>query len=122
MNNRERKCSCRSFAQSSTVKGFFSRGLFTKTLLHREVESVESVIEQNLIKQVEGSVRWTQSIELLDEGTLCIEVGPGKVISGLVNKIKPSLKVISTEELFSRGTSGVATRLVMHDSDWMRAR
>ncbi|MBA4139124.1 MAG: ACP S-malonyltransferase [Segetibacter sp.] len=46
-------------------------------------------IKQNLINQLTGAVRWTQSIQaMVAEGaTHFTEVGPGKVLQGLVSKI-----------------------------------
>jgi len=51
-------------------------------------------IKNNLIQQMTGSVLWTQSISKLPENTICLEVGPGKVLTGLVSKINPKVKVI----------------------------
>lgn len=47
-------------------------------------------IRQNLIDQLTGAVRWTQSVEAMvrDGATHFTEVGPGKVLQGLVNKIE----------------------------------
>lgn len=61
------------------------------------------IIKNNLLKQVCGSVLWTQSIQKLPENTIIIECGPGKVLQGLIKKINPNLKVISldTETGFS---------------------
>jgi [acyl-carrier-protein] S-malonyltransferase len=61
------------------------------------------VIKENLLKQVCGSVLWTQSIQKLSDETVIIECGPGKVLAGLIKKINPNLKVISldTETGFS---------------------
>lgn len=60
-------------------------------------------IRENLLKQVCGSVLWTQSIQKLSDDTVIIECGPGKVLAGLIKKINPNLKVISldTETGFS---------------------
>lgn len=60
-------------------------------------------IKDNLVKQVCGSVLWTHSIQKLSDDTVIIECGPGKVLSGLIKKINPNLKVISldTETGFS---------------------
>lgn len=60
-------------------------------------------IKENLLKQVCGSVLWTHSIQKLPENSLIIECGPGKVLSGLIKKINPNLKVVSldTETGFS---------------------
>ncbi|SEM85016.1 [acyl-carrier-protein] S-malonyltransferase [Chitinophaga rupis] len=46
-------------------------------------------IKQNLIDQLTGAVRWTQSVQAMvaDGGTEFTEVGPGKVLQGLILKI-----------------------------------
>lgn len=46
-------------------------------------------IKQNLIAQLTGAVRWTQSVQAMvaDGATHFTEVGPGKVLQGLVQKI-----------------------------------
>ena len=46
-------------------------------------------IKSNLIKQLTAPVKWTQSIQTMisDGGTDFIEVGPGKVLQGLMRKI-----------------------------------
>ncbi len=48
-----------------------------------------ALIKQNLINQLTGAVRWTQSVQAMQEegATNFIEVGPGKVLQGLVQKI-----------------------------------
>ncbi|RWY46243.1 ACP S-malonyltransferase [Mucilaginibacter gilvus] len=52
---------------------------------HTDVEE----IKQNLIAQLTGPVRWTQTVEqmLRDGATSFTEVGPGKVLQGLVKKV-----------------------------------
>jgi [acyl-carrier-protein] S-malonyltransferase len=54
-----------------------------------------------LEKQVTGSVRWTESIQTLTSMVHrhFIELGPGKVIAGLVAKIDKDAIVISVEDL-----------------------
>ncbi len=54
-------------------------------------------IKYNLYRQVCGSVRWTQSVLQIPNETLCIEVGPSKVLTGLVKKIKSELTVIALD-------------------------
>jgi len=61
------------------------------------VETNSEIIKENLLKQVCGSVLWTQSIQKLSDNTVIIECGPGKVLAGLIKKINPNLKVISLD-------------------------
>jgi [acyl-carrier-protein] S-malonyltransferase len=51
-------------------------------------------IKQNLIEQLTGAVRWTQSVQAMvkDGATKFTEVGPGKVLQGLVAKIDKSVQ------------------------------
>ena len=46
-------------------------------------------IQQNLIAQLTGAVMWTQSVQAMvaDGATQFTEVGPGKVLQGLVQKV-----------------------------------
>ncbi len=59
----------------------------------------EVEIKANLIAQLTGPVRWTQSIEamVLAGATDFIECGPGKVLQGLVRKINAEAMVSSME-------------------------
>lgn len=54
-------------------------------------------IKQNLIDQLTGPVRWTQSVEAMikDGATKFTEVGPGKVLQGLIAKINKTVEVES---------------------------
>ncbi|MEO7933086.1 MAG: ACP S-malonyltransferase [Chthoniobacterales bacterium] len=61
-------------------------------------------IRETLAEQVTGSVRWTESITyLLDElkVDLFLELGPGAVIAGLVNRIRKDTPVISISDVAS---------------------
>jgi len=50
-------------------------------------------IKENLIAQLTAPVRWTQSVQAMitDGGSEFIEVGPGKVLTGLMRKIDRSV-------------------------------
>jgi [acyl-carrier-protein] S-malonyltransferase len=52
-------------------------------------------IQQNLIAQLTAPVKWTQSvIQMTNDGASHFtEVGPGKVLQGLVKKISPNVEV-----------------------------
>jgi [acyl-carrier-protein] S-malonyltransferase len=52
-------------------------------------------IKQNLIEQLTGAVRWTQSVEAMitDGASKFTESGPGKVLQGLILKIEKSMEV-----------------------------
>ena len=64
-------------------------------------ETDSFLIKENLIKQVSGAVRWTDSVlELKKLGTTqMIECGAGKVLTGLIKKIDPALEVLWTGTL-----------------------
>lgn len=54
-------------------------------------------IKKNLIAQLTAPVKWTQSVRnmVADGATMFVEVGPGKVLQGLVKKIEPSVEAYS---------------------------
>ncbi len=55
-----------------------------------------SAIKQNLITQLTGAVKWTQCVQAMvaDGATRFTEVGPGKVLQGLIAKID---KTVATD-------------------------
>ncbi len=57
----------------------------------------EDEIKKNLISQLTSPVKWTQSVQNMvqDGATSFVEVGPGKVLQGLVKKIEPSTEATS---------------------------
>lgn len=54
-------------------------------------------IKQNLVSQLTNPVKWTQSVQKMieDGATHFIEVGPGKVLQGLVRQINKEVKTES---------------------------
>jgi [acyl-carrier-protein] S-malonyltransferase len=65
-----------------------------------------------LVRQVSGTVRWQESVErLVREGVEAfVEVGPGTVLSGLVNKIDKGARVLSVEDPDSLDATAAALR------------
>ena len=57
----------------------------------------EAAIKANLMSQLTAPVRWTQTIQqmIADGATLFTEVGPGKVLQGLVKKINRESETVS---------------------------
>ena len=57
----------------------------------------ESAIKANLMSQLTAPVRWTQSVQqmIADGGNHFTEVGPGKVLQGLVRKINREAETAS---------------------------
>jgi [acyl-carrier-protein] S-malonyltransferase len=53
-----------------------------------------------LIRQVASPVRWSESVKrLIDEGvTRFVELGPGKVLSGLIKQIAPEAQILNVED------------------------
>lgn len=56
-------------------------------------------IKQNLISQLTAPVKWTQSVQnmVTDGAKVFTEVGPGKVLQGLVKKIEPTAETQSAQ-------------------------
>jgi len=55
-------------------------------------------LEEGLIRQVTGCVRWVDSIKKLAEmgAVRALEIGPGRTLGGLVKRIEKSIKVTQT--------------------------
>ena len=61
------------------------------------INGVRDLIKKLLILQIEGRVRWLESVEfMINQGTKnFIEIGPGKVLSGLVKRINKNINIVS---------------------------
>lgn len=68
-----------------------------------DVVTSEVVIKNTLERQVTGSVRWSESMQLLlKEGhDLFLELGPGGVLAGLMGRIQKGVKVLSIDDMAS---------------------
>ncbi len=64
-----------------------------------KAETDKNTIKQNLVSQLTAPVRWTQSVQSMwnDGATLFTEVGPGKVLQGLVKKIAPEAEIAGVQ-------------------------
>jgi [acyl-carrier-protein] S-malonyltransferase len=60
-------------------------------------------IKSSLVKQLDNPVRWSQSIQnLIADGTEeFYEIGPGKVLAGILKKIDPTKKTRSINDFNS---------------------
>ena len=66
-----------------------------------KAETNPKEIKSNLIKQLTASVKWTQTMQQMQEDGLSFvtEVGPGKVLQGLFKKIDRSIETESAQIL-----------------------
>lgn len=63
------------------------------------IRSAEAA-RQGLIRQISGMVRWTESIQVMAESgvTEFVEVGAGKVLTGLIRRIQPGVALRNIEK------------------------
>lgn len=77
------------------------------TNVDAEAETSGDEARESLIRQVTMPVRWLDSIrEMIDQGvTIFVEVGPGKVLTGLLRQIDRSVRVFNVEDAASLATT-----------------
>lgn len=70
------------------------------TNVNARPQATAGEIRQNLAKQITASVQWVASVEYMaSQGvTDFIEIGPGKVLKGLIRRINPALTVHNIEK------------------------
>ena len=66
-----------------------------------KAENKISIIKELLIKQITSKVRWRESVEYMIKSGVneFIEIGPGKVLSGLVKRINKDVKVFNINSI-----------------------
>ncbi len=75
--------------------------------LTAEASTNPNDIRHTLTNQVTGSVRWTESMQLLisQGNTTFIELGPGKVLKGFMSRINKSVTIFTIEDAESLETA-----------------
>ncbi len=86
----------------SPLKESFTKVIFEQTLRPPKIPVVANFtarfypgdkpgIRGNMINQLDGPIRWQQSIQLLHDEGECnfIEVGPGNILSNMIKKMQP---------------------------------
>jgi [acyl-carrier-protein] S-malonyltransferase len=68
-------------------------------------EQAPGEIRRLLQMQTYSSVRWIESVQyMVDHGIeMFVEIGPGKVLSGLIKRIAPDARTFASEDLLSAG-------------------
>jgi len=78
-----------------------SKNILISNVTGKEISDT-FILKELLIKQIESRVRWRESVLLMINKGInqFIEIGPGKVLSGLIKRIDKNVKVsaINTEE------------------------
>jgi [acyl-carrier-protein] S-malonyltransferase len=61
--------------------------------------SAPEALREALVRQVSRPVRWMESVRRMREDgvTLCVEIGPGKVLAGLIKRIDGGLKFVNVQ-------------------------
>ena len=76
------------------IKFIDGRNILISNVSAGEIKDKEN-LKKLLIDQIESRVRWRESIiYMIDKGTKeFIEIGPGKVLSGLIKRINKDIKI-----------------------------
>ncbi|BCB96148.1 malonyl CoA-acyl carrier protein transacylase [Dissulfurispira thermophila] len=76
--------------------------LFVNNVEARFVSNTDE-IRKSLVMQLSKSVLWEDCIKTISASgaNTFIEVGPGKILSGLIKRIEPSVKILNVEDIES---------------------
>ena len=71
-----------------------SKNKLISNVTAKEINNIDE-LKDLLIKQIENRVRWRESVinMIKDQVNHFIEIGPGKVLSGLVKRINREVKI-----------------------------
>ena len=71
------------------------------TNVDAQPEKMAENFREKMVKQIYSSVFWTQTIENLvkDGVTTFVEIGPGRILSGLIKKTVPEVRVFNISDL-----------------------
>ena len=66
-----------------------------------KISNNRKLVLENLVKQMSNRVRWVESINSLKDidETNIIEIGPGKVLSGLIRRIDPIFDIMNINKI-----------------------
>lgn len=69
-----------------------------------EATTNPTTIKKNLLEQLTSPVRWTQSVENMvkDGADYFMEIGPGKVLQGLIKRIDRSVDIEGIQDLITK--------------------
>jgi [acyl-carrier-protein] S-malonyltransferase len=85
------------------------RGLTATLINNADVAELQAGLEvkQGLLKQIVAPVRWEESVrKMIDLGVdTVVEIGPGKVLSGLIRRIDRELECLNVEDEESLNTT-----------------
>ena len=63
-----------------------------------DVGTTSEKIKSNLVSQISGSVLWDQSVQKFPPNHKIIEIGPGKILQGMLKKSLPMAKIFSLDQ------------------------
>ena len=71
------------------------------TNIDAKAETLDKNFKEKMSKQIYSSVYWTQTVQnMVSDGvTTFIEIGPGRVLSGLIKKTVPEINVYNVSDL-----------------------
>jgi len=77
-----------------------SNNLIISNVTSKEVKKYDE-IKDLLIKQIESPVRWRESIIYMIKNNVnkFVEIGPGKILSGMIKRIDRNVNIVSVNEL-----------------------